>query len=226
MDKNLTSSLLVTYAETLLHLKQLDRAVKLIETSLQLEPEQTGAYYLLYKIAENRQDLDSAEKWLTVLFKKNKIVKKKGKSNSTDVIIDDEKLLQTLAKVHIRQKNNKKLFDVCHKIIKMNKNNVLANRWLANYQMDHKNFEKAFSHIRQISGSFSAKDEKYLELLGMVLIKNNQFEKAIYIYNKLLEINKANENALKKLVGLLAKTGHRKEAEQILILYKNSSQEK
>jgi len=219
LNKYLNSSLLATYAESLIALEQFDKARELISQSLEIEDEQTAGYYLLYKIAEKSGNFEDIEKTILKLREVNNKVKQSGKKNSTDVIIDDEKILQTLAMHYANNGYPEKFATTCQIITDINGNNGYANRSLLNYYADNKNFESAFHHLTKIADTFTIKDEKYLDLVALLFLKNEKYEMSIYTYNLLLNMNINNQNALKKIVGLLAKTGRRQEAEDFLAYY-------
>ena len=219
LSSELTSSLLIAYAESLIAVEQFEKANELINKSLAMEKKQTGAYYLLYKIAEKSGEFLIIENALLKLYEMNEKVGKSGKKNSTDVIINEEKILQTLATLYVKNAKPENFAQTCRNILQINQENVFANRSLLNYFMDNKNFESAFHHLTKIENNFIINDEKYLDLIAMIFLKNEQYEKSIFTYNLILNLNKNNENALKKLVGILAKTGQRKEAENLLAFY-------
>ncbi len=219
LNKQMTASLLVTYAEVLMKMENFTAAVETINRSLKLEKDQTGAYYLLYKIALKQGNRVEARKWLKYLLDKNRLLRKSGKRGSTDVIIEDEKILQEIAKIDLKTKNLKDCIATCEEIIKLNQNNVFAHRTLLNCYMDQKSFDKAFNHFQHLKSDFTIKDVKFLEIIGTLLIKNHKHAEATVVFDLILTLDQNNQNALKKLVGLLAKTGHRKEAEELLIAF-------
>ncbi len=71
------------------------------------------------------------------------------------------------------------------------------------------------------SNTFTINEQEYLNVISTIFLKNQQYEKSIYVYDLMLNINPKNEFALKKIVGLLAKIGRREEAAKILLLYQN-----
>ncbi|MBN2280406.1 MAG: glycosyltransferase [Candidatus Marinimicrobia bacterium] len=226
LDNNLTSSLLATYAESLIALEKYDEAKNLITESLQIVKMQTGAYYLLYKIAEKTGSQEEVENSLLQLWEVNNQVKQTGKKNSTDVIISEEKILETLAFFYQKSGQKEKHLDICKRILVINSENKIANRFMLSISIERKEHESAFSCLTKIADYFKPEDEKYLETLALIFLKNGHYEKSIFTYNLLLKLNPDNEDALKKLVGLLAKTGKRTEAENLLILYQQKMKEK
>jgi len=219
LDSRLMASLYVTYAEVLIELEKYDEAHNHIMTSLEIEKMQNGAYYLLFKIADKEDNFISSEKWLKKLYDINQELKARGKKNSTDVIIEDEKILQTLANLYGKNKKPEKFHYVCQEILKLNPESRFANRSLINYHIEKGEFQKAFQFVQKIGKKFQQKDEKYLDFIATIFIKNQQYKPAIYLYDVILGNDSNNIDAMKKLVGLLAKIGKRDEAEKILVYY-------
>ncbi len=221
LDEKLTVSLLVTAAESLIEKEKFKKANQYINRALKIAPNQSGGYYLKYKIAAKNKDFSETERWLKTLFEKNRALKQSKKRRASDVIIDEEKILETLAKLYITNKNDEKYAETCMKILSINKKNKFANRGLLNYFIDNRRFNDAAPHLKMIEDSFTMADRKYLDTVGKILIKNGVYKMAIFVYDKLLSLDPENMDAVKKLVGLLAKIGRRDEAEKILIYYKN-----
>ncbi len=226
LNKQMTASLLVTYAEVLMKTAEYKAAVEKINQSLKLEKDQTGAYYLLYKIALEQGNRVEAGKWLKYLLNKNQLLRKSGKRGSTDVIIEDEKILQEIAKIDLKTKDVKDCVATCKEILKLNKNNIFAHQTLLNYYMDKQSFDQAFQHLEKLKPHFTVKDIKYLTIVGTLLIKNHKYSEAIFVFDLILTLDNNDQEALKKLVGLLAKTGRREEAEQLLIAFQQNLKEK
>ena len=82
LSTEITAALYVTLGEVLINLKQYDESEKFLKKSLQLADNQVGAYYLLYKVSELKEDYNKASKYLEKLYYQNQNVKKNGKSIS------------------------------------------------------------------------------------------------------------------------------------------------
>ncbi len=225
-NSEMTASLLATMSEVLFKLNKLEEAELNLKKSIKIEPIQCGSYYFLYKISDKKNDISMTITWLNKLLDMTKIINKSGKKISTDVIIDEEIILQTLAKKHVENQDYEKAKEIYIKLLNYREDNILAIRGLMNYYLDNNNFEHGLSYFDKLKIHLSVKDIDYLNTISTKLIKNHQFIFAIKVYEFILSKSPNNEFALKRTVGLLAKIGKVKEAEELLLTYQNSIKRK
>ena len=68
--------------------------------SIKLIQDQAGAYYMLYRIERDTGNLRKAIEWLLILHEKNNIVRKSGSKLSTEILLNDNNIIHSIADIY------------------------------------------------------------------------------------------------------------------------------
>jgi len=212
-SKPMQASLLNTMAETELQLKKTESATTHCHRSIQLIPNQVGAYYLLYKMALNTQNIQPALKWILKLELNNSKIKKSGRQISTDVFLDEILLGSEIAGLYIKYKQHDKALDYLRRLLKNYPDSDEIKRNMLQIGTDSGDFDLAETILKEVQPVELA---LYWDLLGLVLLKRQKFNEAISAYEHLFKIQPEHMPTVKKLAGLYAKTGDMVKAEALI----------
>lgn len=216
-DIAMTASLLNTKAEALFNLEKYEQAKQICIKSIKKESLQVGAYYMLYRIADAEQIPDKCIRQLEIILKNTRILQKQIKSISTDVLISEERILFTLALNYLKLNKREKAISHLNEALKINPEKYELREKLVEIYLQGEKWEEVIIHLQYLIQQFP-QQEKYVDLLGTVLIKQQQFPEAIKIYESMIINNPNNKNSIKKLIGLYGKTGEMQKANQLMQL--------
>ena len=216
-DNSMTASLLNTMAESHVKLGNYDIAQEFCKISLTMIPRQVGGYYLLYEIANKQNNYKGAITWLEKLQVQNKEVKLSEKRISTDILIDEDRILYTLGLLYLKSGNTDKAIYYYERVYQNKNDHIELLEEMVNIYTQTKNFEKAEKILKKLAQN-DTKKIIYQDLLGIVLIKQKKFKDAIAVYESVLRKEGTNNLILKKLVGLYGKIGNMNKARQLLRL--------
>ncbi len=212
-DKAMKASLLNTMAETHVNLQQYDAAAKWCGKSINLVPKQVGAYYMLYRIASEQLQQEQALKYLLETFRNNEALLQSSKTLSTDVLIDRQQLLLTIAALQEKMQQFESALSTYEQLPKKYLQDRQRRMHLARLALQSGNAAKALDLLPQPDNDLGPAD---LDLAGLILIKNQKFAGAISIYEKLLARMPQNAPLRRRLAGLYAKTGNLQKAQSFL----------
>lgn len=212
-DKRMTVSLINVMSEALLKLGNYSEARKFSLKSAELEPSQCASYYLLYKIAYEQERYDESVKWLCKLLEQTRKLRNHKKAISTDLLIDENKILYTLGNTYLKmgEVNAIKCFE---EFLLKEQDNVAVLKKLVDLYSSTNNLEKAREKLESLYNITG--DVKYLSLLGDIFIKQSKFEDAIENYEVILSKYPDNKVAVKRLIGLYGKVGDIEKANFLL----------
>ncbi|MCF7885369.1 MAG: hypothetical protein K9M80_02650 [Candidatus Marinimicrobia bacterium] len=221
LPADMTVSLLNVMAEELFKVKDLHTCQKYVEKSIDKVKTQVGGYYLLYKLAEHRKEYSRAIQHLNKILINSAIINKSGKQISTDVIIEKDRVLFTIANLYYKQKNRELAYkNFVQAYSYNNKSNYLKKAFQLAIELgDSKKFESLF----ELQTSFDQKDIHFLHNIGINLIKKGFHKFALKSYKSILNIEPNNRLALKRAAGLYAKLSNRKKAAQLVHKLQNLS---
>lgn len=207
------ATLFNTMAEVYVMMKNYERAKLLCIQSIQFIQQQVGAYYLLYRIALETNQLNEAIKWMEHVYERNESQQLSGKLLSTDVLINSDQLLFALGSLHIRAGN---LTQAASHFEKMSGvNNRQAGEKLIPIYLNLNQYDKAENLLEQVLAQPNC-DPRYRDMLGTVLIKQQKFVEAINVYEALNKDYPDNNSFVKRMAGLYAKTGNLARAQELL----------
>lgn len=209
------ASLLNTMAETCFKLNRKNQAQSLCRESLQLMPEQVGAHLLLYRIALAEGNEERAMEVLQQLAKMNSLLTESGKRISTDVTIPLHKIEYEFAQRHLAREDSVEATACFRRILKAQPDNLAVHRDLSRVYLNAGDYDEAEKHLLVLYEQ-TPDDPLLLDNLGRVLIKLQKFSEAIEVYQQLLANEGGNQVAVRRLVGLYAKTGDRAKAQKMV----------
>jgi len=214
-DKQMKVSLLNTMAEVYLKTGNLEKANSLSHDSIKLESMQVGGYYLLYRIADEKNNYSEAIEWLEKLLENNRRLENRLKTISTDVLINENRILYTLGKLYQKSKNYEKALNTLQKFDEQEPQRIEGKERLTEILIETGNFSEAEKYLKMLIEKLP-QNEQYCEVYGTVLIKQEKYHEAISHYESLFQVNPNNSNILKRLVGLYAKTGEIERANKLI----------
>ncbi len=214
-NKSMTASLLNTMAESHVKLGNYDIAKTFCELSLTITSIQAGGYYLLYEIANRQNDYKSAIKWLKKLHEQKKGVKLSEKRISTDILIDEDRILYTIGSLYLKFGDIDNAIYYYEMVYQNRKDNTELSEQMVNIYIQTKDFEKAEKILQRLAQK-NKKEFRYQDLLGFLLIKQRKFKDAITVYESILKQEQTNNLIIKKLAGLYGKVGNMNKARELL----------
>ena len=213
-DKSMTASLLNTMAESHIKLGNYDIAKGFCEASLKLIPIQVGGYYLSYEIANKQNEHNDAILWLKRLYQKNKEIRASKKRISTDMLIDEDKIIYTIGLKYLEFGDLKTAVTFYEKAYENNNENIKLMEEMAGMYIQLNDFSNAERFLHLLVRI--KKDPRYQDLLGIVLIRQKRFQDAITVYESMIRKDPNNDMILKRLIGLYGKIGRMSKAKEIL----------
>jgi glycosyltransferase involved in cell wall biosynthesis len=214
-DAPMTASLLNTMAESHVKLGHYDIAKALCKISVKMIPIQVGGYYLLYKIANKQNNYRDAITCLKKLNEQNKDVKLSEKRISTDILIDEDRILYTIGFNYLESGDLKKAVTYYEKVYRNKKENTGLLEEMVSIYLRLKDFTKAEWLLKTLV-RVKKEDLQYQDLLGIVLIKQKKFQDAVTVYESMIRKDPNNNKILRRLIGLYGKIGCVSEAKEIL----------
>ncbi len=214
-DPAMSVSLLNTWAEALLKLNRLEEARRKAHKSIGTKPLQAGGYYLLYKISFAERKYEEAASWLEELLVKTRALKRKEKTISTDVVIEEEKILFTLGGVYQQLDKPEDALTCLTKVYRKKPRNIPLLEQLTEICMQTGAFDEAEKYLSKLI-QLTSGDLKYVEMLGVVAIKQKNYRKAIAAYEEIHAQMPGNTEVLKRLAGLFGKIGAIEKAQKLL----------
>jgi len=210
-------SLLNTTCETLIELGNLQEAKEKARQSITTIPEQVGGYYLLYKIEVENKNTAAAIKWLKKLSHYNLKAQNRTKKISTDVIIKQAALYNTIGDLYYSTGELENALLYFHNALEMDGSNIGLLKKITGILINNNNYAAAEQPLKLLC-ELTEENEQFFELLGTVYIKNNKFSEAILVFKKLLQIKPDNRKWVNLVAGLHGKIGDFESAREFLLL--------
>lgn len=184
--------------------------------SIEQNPLQSGAYYMLYKCAEEKNDYNSAEKYLVHLLEIEERFNKEPQKARNDLSISRQKVKKTLGFNYIKQGKNIKALNQfmdldCNELSKslVSKLIQLVSR-PDELTLLIKIIEKYLKYEKEI-------DIGLYDILGQSYIKLNKTDEALDLYLMLYNQNRREKLVIRRLGALYAKKGELEKAENLII---------
>jgi tetratricopeptide (TPR) repeat protein len=178
-------------------------------------PVQVGGYYLLYEIANKQNNYKGAITWLKKLYEQNKEVKLSEKRISTDILIDEDRILYTIGSFYLKSGDTHNAMYYYEKVYQNKKDHTELSEEMVNIYIQTQDFEKAEKMLHRLAKK-NRKEIRYQDLLGLLLIKQKKFRDAITVYESILRQERTNSLIVKKLAGLYGKVGNMNKARELL----------
>jgi len=213
-DKPMTASLLNVLSENYFGSAKYREAKASAEESASIIKEQVSAYYMLYRIAEKTGEYDEAINAVNQMRKYVKVIEKNGFEISTDVTIDDDKLIYTLGILEEKRGSLPAAFERFVNVLNKREDEEVYNKAI---QLAFKigKINKAEILLRELI-NFNPNRIDAIDTLGTVLIKLQKFNKAIEIYETLHNKVPKNDQVVRRLAGLYLKTGKDQKAAALM----------
>jgi len=215
LPSDLTCSLLNVLAEELIKIEEYQAAQKYAQESLKITKKQVGGFYLLYKVAEQQGDLNKAINNLKIILKNSQDIKNTRKQISTDVVIEDDRILFTIGSLYHHKQELEKASSYYREALQYNPDNIDSIKKLLGLTIQIDDKEQINEALNNLT-NLKKQDINFLNDIAINLIKNGYHGQAIQVYEKVLDYNQKDELALKRLAGLYAKIGNRKKAEALV----------
>jgi len=219
-NPGMKASLLNTMAEVYISMGKYDKAGENCRQSAKIIPEQAGAYYLLYRIADKTGKLDESIRWMEKVFEQTESMRTTRKHISSDVLIDRDQLLFTLGSLYLSAGNLIRAEFFLEQIKNKQERHVLE-KVLPLYLQLNK-MDAAYAILEKLT-SQPACDPRYRDMLGTVLIKKQMFKEALLVYESLNAQYPGNQALIRRMVGLYAKTGNESRAQELLSAFVQAS---
>ena len=213
LPKNIQGTLLNVMAEGQMELNRPEEAKRTVEQSLNRFPRQVGGYYLMYKIAVSQNRLDAAYGWLQKMYENNEYLRTHPKSLSTDILIHRDVIILEMVKVLVRLQNWSAAAEWLDKLSPQAKQEKTARELRVKLFLGQNQLQQAEKLLTELN---RPPQPAYLEQLALVQIKQQKFLQAIETYRQLLQLQPDNSQAVRRLAGLYAKTGHPEIAQTLL----------
>lgn len=212
----LLASLLNKMAEAHLALSNVTEAKDLLRRSVEMAPNQVLGHFRLYEIAYSQGPEDALER-LQIVFEKNREVRASGKQISTDIVLDQDRILQVMATLSQKAGLLDKAISYYESLCRKREDDAGIVETLAHLYVRLGEFEKAESRFRKLL-RMEGRSARTTDLLGLVLIRQKKFSEAIGLYESLLGKCTLNAHLIDRLAGLYAKVGDIPKAREILTL--------
>lgn len=209
------ASLFNVMAEAHLKLGAPAEAKKNIDSSLALVPHQTSAVYLQYRLADQAGDWDSALTWLDKLLEHSKSKTSPVEGLSVDVALDRGQILFAKGMLLLKTGDAGAARAALEGARNSGINPAIMRAALVDVSLRTGDFSTAETELSALLTD-NPHELKYLNLLGTLKIKQQDFSGAIKIYEQVVRVDAGNELALKRLVGLYSKVGKVEKAHRLL----------
>lgn len=217
-DAEMNASLLNTMSESLMKLGRMKEAINKAKQSIKLKPIQAGGYYLLYKISSEKGEDNEAILWLKKLLHMTHRLQLEEKTISTDILIDENKIRFTIGELYMKLEEPDQALTFLKKIYHSDSENIQVIEKIAAIYFEKGNYHQAEEYIIHLNNLMNDNNQ-YLELLGVVLIKQKKYQKAISVYENIYSSEPENSDVMKKLIGLYGKVNEFFKAKELMVVY-------
>lgn len=205
-DSKMTASLQNTYADTLIDLGLYAEALTLIQKSLALHSRQNAAHFLDYKIATAQQEPERAIAALKLVLEQQTLIEKKGTAISTDIEVLPAMIWKTLADLYSEVQNwneASKAYKHCISLTETTPDLLKSYFKTLENLNDWRAALEVLGELIKLEGESTT----YLNAIGTILIRLQEFQAALQIFLRLNEILPDDESIKKRIASLFAKTG-------------------
>ena len=213
-------SLLNTYGEALMKTGRLEKAKEIALQSVSKIKEQAGGYYLLYKLAESAGTKREALEWLLKLYDATMKLRTSAKKLSTDILLDQDDLIYEILKLYDALEEPQKALEWNNKLSSTKRDKPDFRLKAAELYLKMNDLNGA---LERLLNPVLADHPTALDMLGIIYIKRQEWDKAVSIYEKLLEKSPQDVTIIKRLAGIYAKTNQIQKT-QLLLEYLNQLQ--
>jgi len=212
-ETKLIASAYTTLAKIYLSKNRLNQAKINVKNSIDIAPNQKLAYYLLAKIKYAQKRFQNAIDLLEKLMTRINNLKNFKSENALDTVFGKNHIAGFLIKIMMFNLNRRKSLELIISLWKTCKDfrymGQIFNEW-DNFERD-----KLVLCIRDADGSNYSR-EILNEITGFIHLTNNDYEKALPIFQELFDQHHRNTFTVRSLAGIHAKRGHLDIAQKLL----------
>ncbi len=214
LPAHMTASLLNVLAQELLKIELIAESKQYVQQSVKMITIQAGGYYLLHKLALAEDKPLEAIHWLKELLIKTRMIRASRKYISTDVLIDDDRILYTIGSLFHKNHQFDQAYNYYWQAYQLNSGNKELLKRLLEVSIILPREMDILQYVSRLE-VFDQGDLEYLHKIALLMVKNSFYQHAINVYKRIRCFNPEDNNALKRLVGLYAKIGEMSKAEEL-----------
>lgn len=193
---------------------RLDEAEKHGRQSLQLLPYQVTGNFLMYRVIRARGEISSQIHFLEKVERINKSIKGgKVSKLSQDISLPERHIRFTLGELYLEASMYPEASDYLGWCFKKSPDDPKIREYYGLSLGYQGGWEEALATLSPLDSPYS---DKVMDMLGMIYIKLQQFDKAITHYESWLESDPDHPSVRMRLAGLYGKAGRHKDAKQLL----------
>ena len=190
-------------------------AEEYIRASLNIAPEQTAGYFMLFRLHQAAEDgAGQIEALESVLKMSRKQARGEVGTVGQDVVIAPPHVLLKLARLHLEKGDFVAAEAAIKEPLSENLETEVSVEILLQALVGQNRWEDVVAAIDQGAPQVRS---RYRDLMGTGLIKLQQFDRAVQFYATWRQDEPANEAVTRRLAGVYAKTGQLGKAERLLI---------
>ena len=192
-----------------------DEVKKYSEKSIALSNLQSGAYYMLFKYAENKNDFAQSIVYLKKILSNTERLKTNPQKIENDISISEQHILKTIGDNFVKLGDIPKAFEYW---CQLDDHEITKSFIFKTISLPQEKNEW-FWMIKIINKYLTIQSEAEIEIydmLGQSYIKTNQLDSALKLYLKLFEEGEKNPIVYRRLAALYAKLGSMSKAEEFV----------
>jgi len=216
LDNSLTIDAFNVISQAYSFLGDWEKAKSYSKQSIKLNPVQSGAYYMLFKCAENKHDYQQAVKYLICLLQNTKKLGLQPQEIKNDVLVSEERIVKSLGDIYLKIERQDKALEFYSQLT----GDSLTKSIL--YKIIHLagelgEWDKLIKIIQIYIRDNNNTEVEIYDILGQSFIKTDQMQKALSMYLKLYDNCKSSKIVLRRIASLYAKLGDLEKAEHFII---------
>lgn len=183
-EKPMQAGLCNILSETYYKLNRTEQAAEMARQSLELEPDQVSAWYMLYQLARKQKKWDDALLYVENMERNSREIEKNGRTLPMDVIFDAYKLDMTRAEIYASAGMPGRAFEILADYI--NRGNKDSELWKRG--LDFALLAERWDDAEQLATSLFRRDQSnlyMLDTLGKIYVKQRRYNEATQVFEAL-----------------------------------------
>lgn len=214
--KPMTASIFNVLSEAYLHLDKWNLVKTYAEKSLALIPMQSGAIYIMYRLADRNNDYTGAITWLNKLLKNTKYLLYNPKSISSDTLLPISHIFGTMGGVYLKLNDKKNALNSFQKAWEESDDIELLTKIIGCARdLSEWSIVADTLLIYMEKGNRNAES---LDLYGFALIQLNRFADALGVFLELHELVPHEIGVVRRIASLYAKLDDMENAQTWVML--------
>lgn len=214
-DPSMKSTVLNSLADILIESNELPQAKDFILRSMKLSPIQNTAYYLRYRAANHTGDHDQAIQALVDLRIMIPKVRRQGSQVSTDIDVDLCRIHHSLGELYAKEGEWGLAKQSYEQTLSERPDDPDTLKRLVHTCHNMRDYQMASYYVKKLI-NLQSDNSEYLSTLAVLAIKQQKFDEAIDVYEKLRVMHPESQEVGRRLAGLYAKTGNLERMQQLL----------